>query len=452
MAPPPEKDDVGTQDPAKLLHTPPKANTAKAKKAKVCKPPAVPWSDYFTVEANDGAGDCGYIAIAQCLNFQSGKAGRTDPQDFAPAGRLQAALRMIASKQIRDHPHKYVGGNADRTAKAGIYAEHIALTALANASHLDIGIFAWDNQLKQWDFYRLKSNQQSKAQPTRVWLKLEAQHYEWLKPKQATIPHDFVKTWQDAAKYQAQLPAGGARDHDALSLLGLQATSSQQASQASQPRDALSLLGLNDTSTPNTSGKRYRLKRKTPPTVQTETVATSDATPVNTEAGAHLHCPCGWTPPPGPANAQRNEARKHWQRCQGTHPPKRSAAAKAEHMARWQQASHACQKQYSIELHKEWEAKFLRKHSHLKSSLCKPEYNLPFYHASGTKYPCSRCGATKPLALMRRDPCSKRPEGVTVYAWQKAVIGKKLADQRAYQRNDWNRGRSARAAANRAEE
>ena len=53
---------------------------------------------------------------------------------------------------------------------------------------------------------------------------------------------------------------------------------------------------------------------------------------------------------------------------------------------------------------------------------------------------------------MRRDPCSKRPEGVTVYAWQKAVIGKKLADQRAYQRNDWNRGRSARAAANRAEE
>ena len=199
-------------------------------------------------------------------------------------------------------------------------------------------------------------------------------------------------------------------------------------------------------------GKRFRLKRKTKPADHAEPAASSDATPANTEAGAHLHCPCGWTPPPGPSNAQRNEARKHWQRCQGMHPPKRSAAAKVGRMARWQQASHACQEQYSIDLHKEWEAKFLRKHSDLKSSLCKPEYGLPFYCARGTKYPCTRCGATKQLAEVRRTPCSKRPDGVTVHAWQKAVLGKKWADKRAYQRNDWNRGRSARAAAERAEE
>ena len=127
MPPPSRKDGGGSQDTAtKMLHTPPKENHAKAKKAKVCKPPAVPWHDHFTAEAND---------------FQSGKASRTDPQDFAPAGRLQAALRMIASKQIRDSPQKYIGGNADQTAKAGVYAEHIALAALANASHLDIGHF-----------------------------------------------------------------------------------------------------------------------------------------------------------------------------------------------------------------------------------------------------------------------------------------------------------------------
>ena len=147
----------------------------------------------------------------------AGKSSSTKKDDFKAGGRLQAQLRLLASKELEKKPKLYmIDGDlssiATDTKRAGFFAESHSLYALANASHLDLRIWAWDNTLKRWDFYVICSDAPSpKKTPTILYLRLQAEHYEWLRPSKE-VPQVLCKGWIETAKANTKLNGGGNED------------------------------------------------------------------------------------------------------------------------------------------------------------------------------------------------------------------------------------------------
>ena len=78
-----------------------------------------PGFSHFTLADNGGQGDCAYcayLAIAIAL-ADTNKAKSKTPavsQDFEPGGRLQAQLRLLASKELANNPSRYFAPGDDR--------------------------------------------------------------------------------------------------------------------------------------------------------------------------------------------------------------------------------------------------------------------------------------------------------------------------------------------------
>ena len=143
------------------------------------------------------------------------------------------------------------------TALAGTWAEATSLYALANASHLDLRIWAWDNLLSQWRFYNISpDNPNKKTPPQIIYLKLQSLHYEFLKPRES-IPAEVEVQWLDSAILKpATLKGGGKKpklDPEVSSVLRLPLPSnissgSSHSSKANQSASPLSILGLKQSS------------------------------------------------------------------------------------------------------------------------------------------------------------------------------------------------------------
>ena len=115
----------------------------------------------------------------------------------------KSQLRVIASQELKKRRAFYIKESdstlPEDTALAGTWAEATSLYALANASHLDLRIWAWDNLLSQWRFYNISPDIPNKKTPPQIiYLKLQSLHYEFLKPRES-IPAEVEAQWLDSA-------------------------------------------------------------------------------------------------------------------------------------------------------------------------------------------------------------------------------------------------------------
>merc|ERR1712151_43486 len=64
-----------------------------------------PWRDHFDAEDWGGAGDCFCCSSAAGLAKAAGKAPpKSGDKHFAPGGKMQSQLRVLAACEIRKHP------------------------------------------------------------------------------------------------------------------------------------------------------------------------------------------------------------------------------------------------------------------------------------------------------------------------------------------------------------
>ncbi|CAE7353008.1 unnamed protein product [Symbiodinium sp. KB8] len=102
--------------------------------------------------------------------------------DLAPAGVLQAHLRVLAAKDLQKHPADYeylqgdVSNEATRIATAGEWADSVSLQALAHATGVELRVWAFDAKRKRWQLHVVmpRCAQGKRPKPSKVlWLVLE---------------------------------------------------------------------------------------------------------------------------------------------------------------------------------------------------------------------------------------------------------------------------------------
>ena len=140
-----------------------------------------------------GRGDCAYCAVARAL---ADKRCETTPgakvasaAELAPRGRLQAQLRLLAARELQEHPEQYFLTDAAakdacvmRTKTAGQHAESRSLHALAEATNCEFRIWAFDDKLHPWQLYVI-TPRRARAGRQVVWLQLRSRHYTLLRPR-----------------------------------------------------------------------------------------------------------------------------------------------------------------------------------------------------------------------------------------------------------------------------
>ena len=276
-----------------------------------------PGFSHFTLTDNGGQGDCAYLAIAMALADANKAKSKTQavPKDFEPGGRLQAQLRLLASKELANNPSRYFAPGDDRastvpsqTASAGVWADSVSLSALCQASQVELRIWGFSAKENRWALYILSPYKASKPKNTPViWLHLKDQHYQWLKPKDSLNPN-LVDSWVRHACYKPASLQGAGKSHfdpDALDILGLSVPSTPAKSVCSFPSE---------------SGRKASARK---PGLESPVVAAQPpvfgASSGSFTPGAHLNCPCGWSALLG--NSARSYAISHWRACQGIAPP-----------------------------------------------------------------------------------------------------------------------------------
>ena len=259
-----KKDDAASQEDkdtdATMSDVPPgtkrEATGKEENQDKRAKLEPTPYAVHFTPVDCGGQGDCAYTSIAKGLHSLKASAQKVTDADFAPRGRLQASLRLLASGELRARPMKY-GIEADsklpeQVATAGCWADSTSLSALAHGAGLDLRI--WAEAQGKWTLWHVKGKG---GKLKVVWLSLRSQHYKWLKPETSLTPALCKKYMQEAVA----IPPGGtlglwgagiSPDLAALDLMGLAsrssspATSSMATSISGRPSmGALDVLGIN---------------------------------------------------------------------------------------------------------------------------------------------------------------------------------------------------------------
>ena len=449
-------------DAKKLAHTPPKKTPAKAKRAKTGS--EAPWQSFFKPVTNLGEGDCAFIAIAQALTHFAGKASKSKTEDFKPAGRLQAQLRLLAGRELEKHPAAYTIADrpdfAKKTRTAGTWAEGSSLLALAESTNSDLRIFAFDNTLKRWDFYRLHAKPNPKHSPCVIYLKLKDQRYEWLRPSEE-IPEQVLHEWLLSAKGNPMTnlhPAGGKSlgdqadglDPDALCLLGLKHDVEDESPSRGSSVRARSLLGLgrvspSSLSQPQQSGSLHDLGE---PVIRVDdNSGEDDSGPL--DIAQRYKCKCGWVPDPNAKGAKEANgksrlweiANKHWKTCQGENAPKVSKAER-QALARERFQKHvSALVDKSVASFKEFQESLQTKDPEKAQAICQVQLDNPFYRPKGgSHFLCSRCGRTAQLCVFRKLRCQKSPIDIRQQDFCRFACGDKFADyQIAWNAEKWKK-------------
>ena len=348
---------------------------------------SAPFADHFGVIECGGDGDCAYCTIAQGFYDVANKKSKNYvPADFRPKGRLQAQMRTLASKELVTHGPKYAlpdgGGElAGQVSEAGHYANSQSLHALATATHAEFRIFAFDSKLSRWNFYVVASNS-PKPKPRVVWMRLQAKHYQLLRPKGLGPPADLVKQWTTHAVYKPEHLEGEGHelDPDALSFLGLH-------SAAASARRGLA-------SAPSRVSASASAQRVPGQCVDAEYAV-----------GGHLKCPCGW--PPSTKDVTFKQAKTHWRHCRGILPPKAAAADLAE----FRSGLNAREAQLKTNRAK---AKYCKWHAKLPAKARNAAHSLDLTKGSleqrGWTYQCTGCRNYRTINHSMTIPCPSRPD------------------------------------------
>lgn len=247
----------------------------------------------------------------------------------------------------------------------------------------------------------------------------------------------------------ASSSASACKDSEALSILGLQQNAHTRKSADSQSLDssAASILCLRKQS--------QGAKKASKATLDNLEEIFSAQEP---KAGDHLRCPCGWTPPPGTKTAQYTKAAQHWHKCRGEKPPQAPKKQKLAVLAQAGQTAAQIAKDSAEASWTTWTKEISEKHPHLASSICQPNFDVPFYSPKmGRQFPCKVCGQQRGFNRMRRFPCKKRPADITIRQWQTTIFGKfldpgrKSSETRSRKDPAWRRRAADKAAAKRRE-
>eukprot|EP00435_Cladocopium_sp_Y103_P046280 s351_g13.t1 len=107
-----------------------------------------------------------------------------------------------------------------------------------------------------------------------------------------------------------------------------------------------------------------------------------------------------------------------------------------------------------------WSQEIREKHPELASSICQPNFDVPFFSPKFERqFPCTVCGQQRGFSRMRRFPCKKRPENISIRQWQTTIFGKfldpagrKSSETRARKDPEWRRRAADKAAARRREQ
>lgn len=359
--------------------------------------------------------------------------------ELAPKGKLQAHLRCSAAKEMETHPADYPIGRpvaeyAREVATAGVWAESPALIALAQACNLELRIWAWEASLSRWQLYivrgpRMKSVKDAKV----VWLCLADLHYRWLKPKTAAAHHGGVlaqalKRTVDG-KVDPLRGAGRATSSTSSSarvrrILGLDSASS--AATASHSVGARTLLGMAPAA--RSVGARMLLGLAHSTTSNPRERDFEIDLPYR--AGDLCVCPCGWRPSEGTKSQKRStQAKRHWQQCQGTAPPKETTELRRSVGAASSGSAASAEK--ARRLFSKWLVELRAKNAQVAGAACTPYLEVPFGINARYRYTCTKCGQQRTLTSFRRLPCVARKSAgstaaaVTRSQWNECVLGRK---------------------------
>jgi hypothetical protein len=453
---------------------------AKRQRLDAFKGSSPPFGDDFEAVECGGEGDCAYCSIARGLADQNRKSSTAIAgEDFAPKGRAQAQLRVLASRELQKHGSEYGDvppGFAAEVGTAGKWADSRSLHALASAANVELRIWAYDSKLQRWDLYVVGPREKKKQSPQIVWLRLQAQHYQLLRPRATGPSPERQREWLQRAVYKPQDLSGAGRslDADVLSCMGIAAPSSAAQSSRAAPKAAAGsgrkrLRSVSSSVVPAPSAHQQRpsasagrgapgssaksllskmgikrvasstvvMRRPAAATVATQAASLDDvAVPAMREIGQQLFCPCGWKPcQTGPANSRRQEAVVHWRQCQGKKPPlvPRSELGAVVHKNAL--AAGRSNAELSRSRFLSFRDEFYAKHPHMAGALCEPilENPLPRFDAAGQawyRYQCKKCSGERLLSELRRHPCMSRPAFVKVVAFKAAVTGKPEAEIR----------------------
>jgi hypothetical protein len=101
-----------------------------------------------------GKGDCAYCSIATALHEANPNAGKNAlaPEDLVPRRRAQAQLRLLAAKELEKFSTHYPAtttAHMKTTRTAGNDVDSLSIHALAQASNLELRVWAYDANLQR---------------------------------------------------------------------------------------------------------------------------------------------------------------------------------------------------------------------------------------------------------------------------------------------------------------
>ena len=430
--------------------------------------PALPHGRFYTPVECGGEGDCAYTSIARAMAMHSDS--KPDEKDLKPQGKLQGYLRCEAAKYIRENPSVFenldptADGTPDelasKVAKSGTWADSIALFALAHKIGVQLRIWAFDVEQHAWVLYLVgpeppeepapKSRKKKKDSLKVIWLKLEDQHYQWLKPvgqdwrMETALPQHVVKVDMTGRGLSSQLCGAGARSkasgRSCARLLGLAALSKSSGSGGSAA--CRRLLGLKAATTRDGASSAAQALGLPKPSKRGATSSCSEAPTLPEEAsvfekyrvGDLYICKCGWRPPvKGLTNAQiAFRARQHWRHCAGKLPPSAASQQVRQRVARAAWCNPALKRAEAENRYRAWYKKLKGKWLDAACTPCFEDphaISLPKRGIISYQYRCTRCSNVKSLGDTQRWPCRCRDKakGVTYKSWAVKIKGPEKA-------------------------
>jgi hypothetical protein len=410
-----------------------------------------PWATtHDTIECG-GAGDCAYCVIGWSFNEQMPPPDRKKTAgnpDYAPKGKIQANLRLLAMEELTKKKEDYaaftahdIETEANNCKSAGNYCNGLHLQALARATNAAILVWTWEDKLSQWRHYTVLPRKLTNKTKY-VYMVLKDAHCQLLRPKLgvdiATVKAATDKWAEQSITLQPKdstiiYIGGGGADADVLRDLGIDnstdSSDEDKAGPGSASKSVCRQLGISKRSQRTTSSKQHQ--QKCPSKVQSSVCrqlgisrrgsntsnATANDLPTDdlpdTKADKRyttFKCPkCPWMPADTikPTSA-RHEAKKHWLACVG-------------HL--WDKADGATRLR-NVDIGARRQALFDKAIDHNRNTianlpkgitkhLCKLNLDVPFANGNGRTYACSQCGKCLAPSKVFRQICgaSKLPTG-----------------------------------------
>ena len=351
---------------------------------------------------------------------------------------MQSAVRLAGVKvakegQITD-PGRSRSELLDLVGTSGQPTNSTCVRLVAAGVNADIYIWV-QNRKGEWSLFGREPGADRKSKE--IWLKLEDQHYEWLKPRtlQGTQKEEhatLIEEWRTRAFcYPTAGLQGKGQDEDIRSILGLSVTpSSKLAAEARSPSgpssklddEVKSMLGIGN----NDDVRKELFQDDDKPYVP----------------GEIYRCVCGWQPYHEKSHQGDRRvghlnfaaAVKHWRECQGTELPKQRSNAKTlSRMSTWIRNNpqvRALKKRRCFLREAAWRSSSPQR---IQQGVCELDENLHETVVRGGRnvnaYRCKKCGALRAQGSTNRYCCPNRPAELKRAEVLKVTLGRRAAQK-----------------------